>query len=106
MHDIFYTPSMSDCTLYNAFHHNAGNVALGKCVFLFILHFSQCMDLSCTEQTEKTDAAVLSRNESSFSLSAESFVQLRFLLLPRLLIRPPALPEPNLELHRRVLRWE
>lgn len=36
----------------------------------------------------------------SLSLSAESFVQLRFLLLPKLLIRPPALPEPNLEPHR------
>lgn len=40
----------------------------------------------------ETDAAVLSLNERFFSLSADSFVQLRFLLFPRLLIRPPALP--------------
>ncbi len=39
------------------------------------------------EQTRETDAAV-----DASSLSEECFVQLRFLLFPGLLIRPPAHP--------------
>lgn len=36
MHDIFYAPYLLDCTRYNAFHHNAGNLALGKlCVPIY-----------------------------------------------------------------------
>lgn len=57
------------------------------------------------ERTERRKAAVLSLNESFSSLRAP-FVQLGFLLFPGLLIRPPALPPPNLEPHRWVLRWE
>lgn len=105
--DLFCTSSVRTVGPVTHLSHDKGRyLATGKpCAFYLFKHSNSANSLSWVEQTERHKAAVLSLNESFSSLRALLCSGV-FLLFPGLLIRPPALPLPNLEPHRWVLRWE